>query len=94
MDVSGGYEGMSQGATDMDVPLANLEPSYNIDQQPISDAVTLVKPAKLRGLPPDASPWCWSTANAVTGRLLSPSWVTAWQTAHRILTCPSSLLFH
>ena len=54
-DVSGGYEGMSQGATDMDVPLANLVPSYNIDQQPISDAVTLVKPAKLRGLPPDAS---------------------------------------
>ena len=42
----------------MDVLLANLVPSYNIDQQPISDAVTLVKPANLRGLPP-----LWGTDN-------------------------------
>ena len=45
----------SQGPTDMDSMLAALVPSYNIDQQPINDAATLVRPAKLRGLPPDST---------------------------------------
>ena len=45
----------SQGPTDMDSLLAALVPSYNIDQQPINDAATLIRPAKLRGLPPDST---------------------------------------
>lgn len=43
----------NQGATDMDDMLRNLIPSYNVDPFPISDAATLVRPATLRGLPPD-----------------------------------------
>ncbi len=55
VDVLTGEDFMSQGSTDLGSQLANLIPSYNIDQQPISDAATLVKPAKLRGLPPDST---------------------------------------
>ncbi len=39
----------------MDTLLANLIPSYNVDQQAINDAATLVRPARLRGLPPDTT---------------------------------------
>ena len=55
VDVLTGEDFMSQGSTDLGSQLANLIPSYNIDQQPINDAATLVKPAKLRGLPPDST---------------------------------------
>lgn len=55
VDFIGGDDLGSQGPTDMDALLAALVPSYNIDQQPISDAATLVRPAKLRGLPPDST---------------------------------------
>ena len=55
VDVITGNDLMTQGSTDMDRLLANLVPSYNINQQPINDAATLVKPAQLRGLPPDAT---------------------------------------
>jgi len=43
----------NQGTTDMDNLLRNLVPSYNVEPFPISDAATLVRPATLRGLPPD-----------------------------------------
>ena len=39
--------------TDMDDMLRAIIPSYNVNQQPISDAATLMRPANLRGLPPD-----------------------------------------
>ncbi len=55
VDFIGGDDLGSQGPTDMDALLAALVPSYNIDQQPINDAATLVRPAKLRGLPPDST---------------------------------------
>ena len=55
VDVISGDDFMSQGSTGIDSQLANLVPSYNIDQQPINDAATLVRPAKLRGLPPDST---------------------------------------
>ena len=55
VDVISGADFMSQGSTGIDSQLANLVPSYNIDQQPINDAATLVRPAKLRGLPPDST---------------------------------------
>ena len=55
VDVIRGDDLGSQGPTDMDSLLAALIPSYNIDSQPINDAATLVRPAKLRGLPPDST---------------------------------------
>ena len=45
----------SHGSSDMDSLLASLIPSYNVDQQAINDAGTLVRPARLRGLPPDST---------------------------------------
>lgn len=55
VDFIGGDDLGSQGPTDVDALLAALVPSYNIDQQPINDAATLIRPAKLRGLPPDST---------------------------------------
>jgi iron complex outermembrane receptor protein len=43
----------NQGDTDMSNLLRNVIPSYNVNDQPISDAATLVRPANLRGLAPD-----------------------------------------
>ena len=39
----------------MDSLLSASVPSYNVNQQPISDAATLVRPASLRGLPSDST---------------------------------------
>ncbi len=55
VDYIGGYDLGSQGPTDMDALLSALVPSYNVDQQAINDAATLVRPARLRGLPPDST---------------------------------------
>ena len=55
VDVISGDDFMSQGSTGIDSQLANLVPSYNISQQAIADAATLVRPANLRGLPPDST---------------------------------------
>ena len=41
--------------TDMDSMLSAIIPSYNVNQQPISDAAMLIRPANLRGLPPDST---------------------------------------
>ena len=45
----------AQGTTDIDGLLRSLVPSYNVNPQPISDAGTLMRPANLRGLPPDST---------------------------------------
>ena len=55
VDVIGGDEFLAHGDTDLDALLAALVPSYNVSQEPISDAATLVRPATLRGLAPDAT---------------------------------------
>ena len=55
VDYIGGDDLGSQGPTDMDALLSALVPSYNVDQQAINDAATLVRPARLRGLPPDST---------------------------------------
>lgn len=55
VDVIGGDQFTSQGNTDMDTLLRTLVPSYNVNAQPISDAATLIRPANLRGLPPDST---------------------------------------
>lgn len=55
VDVFGGEDLSNMGSTDMDAALSNLIPSYKVDQQAINDAATLVRPATLRGLPPDST---------------------------------------
>ena len=55
VDIVGGDAFRNFGATDMDSLIAALVPSYNVDQQPISDAATVIRPANLRGLSADAT---------------------------------------
>jgi iron complex outermembrane receptor protein len=53
VDVISATQFQSVGAPDIDNMLRSLVPSYNVAQQPINDESTLVRPANLRGLPPD-----------------------------------------
>ncbi len=53
VDVLNSEELRTQAAVDMDDMLRNLAPSYNIQRHGIDDEATLVRPATLRGLPPD-----------------------------------------
>lgn len=55
VDVIGGDDFLAHGDSDMDSLLAALIPSYNVAQEPISDAATFIRPATLRSLPPDAT---------------------------------------
>ena len=55
VSVISGDDFLNQGTPDIVDQLARLVPSYNVNQQPISDAATLVRPANLRGLPPDST---------------------------------------
>ena len=55
VDVIGGDEFEAQGGSNMDDLIASLVPSYNVSQEPISDAATFIRPATLRGLAPDAT---------------------------------------
>ena len=45
----------AQRSSDLDSRIARVVPSYNVDDQAINDAATLVRPATLRGLPPDTA---------------------------------------
>ena len=53
IDVLNAEELRTQAAVDMDDILRTLTPSYNIQRHGIDDEATLVRPATLRGLPPD-----------------------------------------
>ncbi len=53
VDVISAAELANQGDTDVSNLIRNAVPSYNVNDQPISDAATLVRPANLRGLAPD-----------------------------------------
>ncbi|MCE2423920.1 MAG: TonB-dependent receptor, partial [Pseudomonadales bacterium] len=55
VDVIGGDDFLAHGDSDMDSLVAALVPSYNVAQEPISDAATFIRPATLRSLPPDAT---------------------------------------
>ncbi len=55
VDVVGGSEIGAQGDSNLDTLIASLVPSYNVSQEPISDAATFIRPATLRGLAPDAT---------------------------------------
>lgn len=53
VDVISGEEFVNMGFADLDEMLRTSVPSYNVQRQSISDAATIVRPATLRGLPPD-----------------------------------------
>ena len=55
IDVVDGSELLNQGDNDIQNILRTSVPSYNVNTQPISDAATIVRPANLRGLPPDST---------------------------------------
>lgn len=53
IDIIDGSELSNQGASDMVTVLQNVVPSFNVNDQPINDASSLVRPANLRGLASD-----------------------------------------
>lgn len=53
VDVISASDFVAQGGVDTSNLLRNVVPSFNVNDQPISDAATLVRPANLRGLAPD-----------------------------------------
>jgi len=53
VDVISAAELLSQGDTDLQNVLRTSVPSFNVNAQPISDAASIIRPANLRGLPPD-----------------------------------------
>lgn len=53
VDIIDGAEIANQGPSDMVSLLQNVVPSFNVNDQPINDASTLVRPANLRGLASD-----------------------------------------
>ncbi len=55
IDIISGEEFHNQGLTDVLDQIRTVVPSLNVNIQPISDAATLVRPANLRGLPPDST---------------------------------------
>ena len=55
VDVIQGEDFIAQGASDLDAIVAALVPSYNVNPEPISDAATIMRPASLRGMSPDAT---------------------------------------
>lgn len=55
VDVVDGSELLNQGENDIQNLLRTSVPSYNVNTQPISDAATIIRPANLRGLPPDST---------------------------------------
>lgn len=55
VDVVSGEDLMNQGATDLDDLLRTTTLSYNVQRHGIDDEATLVRPATLRGLPPDSA---------------------------------------
>jgi iron complex outermembrane receptor protein len=53
VDVITASELANQGDTDISNLLRNSVPSYSVNDQPISDAATMMRPANLRGMAPD-----------------------------------------
>jgi len=53
VDVISGKEFAKNAGRDMASMLASVIPSFNVNAQPIADAASFVRPANLRGLPPD-----------------------------------------
>ena len=72
VDVISGDDFVNQGGVDTSNLLRNVVPSFNVNDQPISDAATLVRPANLRGLAPD------HTLMLVNGQRRHRSAVITW----------------
>ena len=53
IDIISEEEFKNQGSTDMVSMLQTVVPSFNVNEQPINDASTLVRPANLRGMASD-----------------------------------------
>lgn len=53
LDIIGANALRSQGNTDVLSMLSRMVPSLNVNDQPINDATSLVRPANLRGMAPD-----------------------------------------
>lgn len=53
IDIISADEFKAQGSTDITTMMQSAIPSFNVNDQPINDASTLVRPANLRGLAPD-----------------------------------------
>lgn len=53
LDIIGVAEFTQQGSTDITSMLSSLVPSFNVNDQPINDASSLVRPANLRGMASD-----------------------------------------
>ncbi|WP_339720189.1 TonB-dependent receptor [uncultured Paraglaciecola sp.] len=53
LDIIGVAEFTQQGSTDITSMLSTLMPSFNVNDQPINDASSLVRPANLRGMASD-----------------------------------------
>ena len=53
IDIISAEEFRNQGSTDALDQLRVLVPSFNVSTIPIDDAASLIRPANLRGLPPD-----------------------------------------
>ncbi len=53
LDIISGDEFVRQGSTDLKSLMSSVTPSFNVNDQPINDASTLVRPANLRGLAAD-----------------------------------------
>lgn len=53
VDIIGADAFESLGTPDMDNMMRSLVPSYSVNQEAISDEASIIRPANLRGLPPD-----------------------------------------
>lgn len=60
LDIISAEEFMEQGSTDMMTMMSTVVPSFNVNDQPINDASTLVRPANLRGLASDHTLVLWN----------------------------------
>ena len=72
IDVISTEEIVGQGDTNLSNRLRTIIPSYNVNTQPISDAVTISRPANLRNLAPD------HTLVLVNGKRRHRSAIIAW----------------
>lgn len=54
LDIINKQDLKARGNSDIIATLANVVPSYNVNQEAISDAGTMIRPANLRGLPTDS----------------------------------------
>ena len=55
VDIIQGEDLQTYGIRDMDALLSATVPSYNVNQHPIGGDATFVRPANLRGMPPDST---------------------------------------